>query len=119
MLFDNHKFTGSYAPHRFLNVMTPEPSHSSLMAYFKARVENAFGIVDRHLAERPFMLSDRLTIVDFSLAGYVFYPAAETGFDIEAQFPAIHAWRQRLAALPGFVPPYELMNVGNSVMPVR
>ena len=119
MLFDNHKFTGSYAPHRFLNVMTPEPSPPSLMAYFKARVENAFGIVDRHLAERPFMLGDRLTIVDFSLAGYVFYPATETGFDIEAQFPAIHAWRQRLAALPGFVPPYQLMNVGNSVMPVR
>ena len=43
----------------------------------------------------------------------------QTGFDIEAQFPAIHAWRQRLANLPGFVPPYELMNVGNSVMPVR
>jgi glutathione S-transferase len=100
-------------------VMTPEPSHPSLMAYFKARVENAFGIVDKHLAVRPFMLGDRLTIVDFSLAGYVFYPPAETGFDIEVQFPAVHAWRQRLAALPGFVPPYELMNVGNSVMPVR
>jgi len=74
MLFDNHKFTGSYltgsyAPHRFLNVMTPEPSHPSLMAYFKARVENAFGIVDKHLADRPFMLGDSLTIVDFSLAG--------------------------------------------------
>ena len=119
MLFDNHKFTCSYASHRFLGVMTPEPSHPSLMAYFKARVENAFGIVDRHLAGRPFMLGDQLTIVDFSLAGYVFYPPAETGFDIEAQFPAVHAWRQRLAALPGFVPPYELMNVGNSVMPVR
>ena len=65
------------------------------------------------------MLGDRPTIVDFSLAGYVFYPPAETGFDIEAGFPALHAWRQRLAALPGFVPPYELMNVGNSVMPVR
>ncbi len=105
--------------YRFLNVMTSEPSHPSLMAYFKARVENAFGIVDRHLAERPFMMGDRLTIVGFSLARYAFYPAAETGFDIEAQFPAIPAWRQRLAALPGFVPPYELMNVGNSVMPVR
>jgi glutathione S-transferase len=119
MLFDNHKFTGSYAPHRFLNVMTPEPSHPSLMAYFKARVENAFGIVDGHLADRPFMLGDRLTIVDFSLAGYIFYPPAETGFDVEAAFPAIHAWRQRLAALPGLVPPYEPMNVGNSAMPIR
>ena len=35
ILFDNHKFTGSYAPHRFLGVMTPEPSHPSLMAYFR------------------------------------------------------------------------------------
>jgi glutathione S-transferase len=99
--------------------MTPEPSHPSLMAYFKARVENAFSIVDKRLTERAFMLGDRLTIVDFSLAGYVFYPPSETGFDIEGRFPAIHAWRRRVAALPGFVPPYELMNVGNSVMPVR
>src|ERR1044072_8507185 len=29
ILFDNHKFTGSYAPHRFLAVITPEPSHPS------------------------------------------------------------------------------------------
>jgi len=112
ILFDNHKFTGSYAPHRFLNACTPEPGHPALMAYLAARVENAFSIVDRHLGDRPFMLGDAPTIVDFSLAGYVFYPAKETGFDIEAQFPAIHAWRQRLANLPGWQPPYELMNVG-------
>ncbi len=119
LLFDNHKFTASYAQHRFVGVMMPEPPHPSLMAYFRGRVENAFGIVDRHLADRPFMLGDRPTIVDFSLAGYVFYPPSETGFDLVAQFPAIDAWRQRLGALPGWQPPYELMNVGNSVMPVR
>jgi glutathione S-transferase len=119
MLFDNHKFTGSYALHRFLGTMTAEPSHPALLAYFEARVENAFGIVDKHLGERPFMLGERPTIVDFSLAGYVFYPAAETGFDLEREFPAIHAWRQRLAALPGWQPPYELMNVGRSALPLR
>jgi glutathione S-transferase len=47
MLFDDHKFTGSYAPHRFLGTMTAEPSHPALLAYFAARVENAFGI-DKH-----------------------------------------------------------------------
>jgi len=119
ILFDNHKFTGSYAPHRFLGVITPEPSHPSLMAYFRGRVENAFGIVDNHLVDRAFMLGDLPTIVDFSLAGYVFYPPSETGFDLAAQFPNIDAWRQRLRALPGWQPPYELMNVGNSLMPVR
>ncbi|MBL6616196.1 MAG: glutathione S-transferase C-terminal domain-containing protein [Reyranella sp.] len=116
ILFDNHKFTGSYAPHRFLNVCTAEPGHPSLMAYLADRVDNAFGIVDRHLALQPFMLGERPTIVDFSLAGYVFYPAAETGFDIATRFPAIDAWRGRLAGLPGWRPPYELMNVGSSLM---
>ena len=64
------------------------------------------------------MLGDRLTIVDLSMAGYVFYPAAETGFDIAAAYPAIDAWRARIAALPGWKPPYELMPVGVSP-PVR
>jgi glutathione S-transferase len=64
------------------------------------------------------VLGDRPTIVDFSMAGYVYYPKQETGFDIAADFPAIHAWRQRLAALPGWKPPYELMPVGSD-LPVR
>jgi glutathione S-transferase len=119
LLFDNHKFTSGYAQHRFANVLTPEPPHPALLAYLKTRAANAFAIVDKHLADRPFMLGDRPTIVDFSLAGYVFYPASETGFDLEAEFPAIHVWRRRLAALPGWKPPYELMNVGNSALPLR
>ncbi len=34
----------------------------------RARVESAFSIVDKHLADRRFMLGDRPTIIDFSLA---------------------------------------------------
>ena len=60
-------------------------------------------------------LGDQPTIVDFSLAGYVYYPKEETGFDIAAEFPALDAWRKRLAALPGWKPPYELMPVGSDL----
>jgi glutathione S-transferase len=81
-------------------------------------VEASCAIVEKHLADRPFVLGERPTIVDFSMAGYVYYPSEETGFDIEKAFPAIHAWRQRLAALPGWKRPYELMPVGSSP-PVR
>ena len=63
------------------------------------------------------MLGERPTIVDFSLAGYVYYPALETGFDIAAEYPAIDAWRRRVAALPGWKPPYEMMPVGASLPP--
>ena len=68
----------------------------------------------KHLQDRPFILGDQPTIVDFSMAGYMYYPPEETGFDLETAFPAVHAWRQRLAALPGCKAPYELMPVGTS-----
>jgi glutathione S-transferase len=118
LLFDNHKFTGSFAPYRILHSMMPEPAPPAVLAYMRARVESAFSIVDRHLADRRFMLGDRPTIVDFSLVGYLYYPSEETGFDLAAAFPAIDAWRERVAALPGWKPPYEMMPVGNS-LPVR
>jgi glutathione S-transferase len=117
ILFDNHKFTNNYAIHRVQNSMTAEP-HAAVLSFMRSRAESSFAIVDKHLADRPFVLGKRPTIVDFSMAGYVFYPAEETGFDITTEYPAIHAWRSRIAAMKGFVPPYELMPVGSS-MPVR
>jgi len=118
ILFDNHKFTANYAMHRFQNSLTAEPVHPAILSFLRARVESTFAIVEKHLTDRPFVLGERPTIVDFSMAGYVYYPPEETGFDIAAGFPALQAWRQRLAALPGWKPPYELMPVGTSP-PVR
>jgi glutathione S-transferase len=118
LLFDNHKFTGSFAPHRILCSMIPEPTPPAVLAYMRARVDSAFSIVDRHLAAHRFMLGDRPTIVDFSLVGYLYYPTEETGIDLVTAFPAIDAWRCRIAALPGWKPPYEMMPVGNS-LPMR
>jgi glutathione S-transferase len=115
ILFDNHRFTANFAAHRHLFSSLPELPHPAVLAFLKARFESAFSIVDKHLAGRAFMLGDRPTIVDFSLAGYIYYPVKETGFDLAADFPSIDAWRQRLAALPGWKPPYELMPVGVSL----
>lgn len=118
LLFDNHRFTNNYAMHRFQNCLTPEPAHPAILVFLRSRVETTYAIVDKHLADRRFMLGEKPTIVDFSMAGYVYYPVAETGIDLEAGFPAIDAWRQRLAELPGWKPPYELIGVGTSP-PVR
>ena len=54
-------------------------------------------------------LGDRPTIADVSLAGYLYYPAEEFGFDIAKDHPAIGAWRDRMKALPGWKHPYDLM----------
>jgi glutathione S-transferase len=71
LFFDNHKFTANYAMHRFQNSLTPEPVHPAVLSFLRSRVEGAFSIVDKHLTDRPFVLGDRPTIVDFSMAGYV------------------------------------------------
>jgi len=118
LLFDNHKFTASFALHRLLYSMTPEPTPASVLALMRSRVNGAFTIVGRHLADRRFILGDRPTIVDFSLVGYLYYPTEETGFDLATAFPAIDARRGRLANLSGWKPPYEMMPVGRS-LPVR
>lgn len=115
LLFDNHRFTNNYAMHRVQNAFTPQAADPAVLAFLRTRVEGTFAIVEKHLAGRSFVLGEKPTIVDFSMAGYVFYPAEETGFDIAAQFPSIETWRQRIAALPGWKPPYELMPVGSSL----
>jgi glutathione S-transferase len=43
------------------------------------------------------------------MCGYLMFPVEESGFDLAARFPGIAAWLQRIAALPGWKPPYELL----------
>src|SRR5437868_164046 len=73
----------------------------------RGRAKSAFAIVEKHLAGRTFLVAARPTIADFSLAGYVYYDE-ETGLD-RAAYPAIAAWSKRIAALPGWQHPYDMM----------
>ena len=117
IMFDNHKFTKNHAMHRFQKSFMSEPVHPAILAFLRSRTELSFAIAEKHLRDRAFMLGDKPTIADFSMAGYVYYPPDETGFDIAADYPALDAWRQRLAALPGWKPPYELMPFGSDLLP--
>jgi glutathione S-transferase len=108
ILFDNHKFTNFFAVHRFLRTFV-KSADPAVLAFVKGRAEIAYGIVDEHLSGRAFMLGERPTIADISMAGYVFFSPEETGFDVPASYPAIEAWRNRIKALPGWRHPYDLM----------
>jgi glutathione S-transferase len=78
--------------------------------FLRTRAVAAFGIVEKHLAARPFMIGDAPTIADISMVGYL-YHTEETGIDRKA-FPNIEAWTKRIAALPGWKAPYDLMPRG-------
>lgn len=109
MLFDNHKFTSYFATLRFLFGIQ-KSGETPVTEFLRGRALAAYGIVEKHLAKTPFLVGGRPTIADFSLAGYIYYPE-ETGIDRTA-FPHVNAWAGRIAALPGWKHPYELMPGG-------
>jgi glutathione S-transferase len=117
ILFDNHKFTANFATRRFLTCFAPHAPDPAVLAFLQPRIDGAFQIVEKHLAGQPYLVGKRPTIADFSLAGYIYYPVEETGIDLARQYPAIHAWAERLKSLPGWKGPYELLP-GKRVAPL-
>jgi len=61
----------------------------------------ALGILEEHLADRDWLVGSEFSIADISVYGYV-HTANEGGFDL-AQYPAVRAWIDRVAARPGYV----------------
>lgn len=103
LLFDNHKFTGTLSALRFLRAFQ-KTGETPVTEFLKGRLLSSAGIIDQHLSTRDFMLGAHISYVDLSLAGYLFHPE-DYGFDWLA-YPHIQAWLKRIAAQPGWRPPY-------------
>ncbi len=109
IIFDNQKVNGFLGPYRFLKNWAKPAGDPAVLAFLKGRIDGSLSIVNKRLEKTPFLLGARPTIADVSLAGYLYYPAEEFGFDIGKEHPAISAWRERMKALPGWGHPYDLM----------
>jgi len=108
IIFDNQKVSGFLGPYRFLRNFAPARDPGA-EAFIKGRLANALAIIDKRLAKGAYLVGGRPTIADLSLAGYMYYPPDEFGFDIAKDHAAIGAWMARIKALPGWRHPYELM----------
>ena len=118
MLFDNHKFTGYFATYRFMKAFLKQEPDPAVLAFLKGRFDAALAIVEKHLATSKFIVGDTLTIADLSLAGYMFFPPEESGYDWSKTNPNVTAWLERLRALPGWKGPYDLLP-GERIKPLR
>lgn len=116
LLFDNHKFTSYFATYRFMKAFGPSAPDPAVMNWLRGRLDNAFGIVEKHLAGRQFMVGEEPTVADLSLCGYLFYPVDESGYELAGRYPNIQAWLQRLQALPGWADPYDILP-GERILP--
>jgi glutathione S-transferase len=109
LFFDNHKFTSYFATLRFMKAFGPTEPQPDVVKFLRGRVDNAYGIVEKHLAGREYIVGGAPTIADLSLCGYLYFPPEESGYDVAKQYPAMSAWLQRLRNLPGWKLPYDLL----------
>jgi glutathione S-transferase len=109
IIFDNQKVNGFLGPYRFLRNFAKPLGQPAVMEFLKGRIDNALGILDKRLAQAPYILGAEPTIADLSLVAYLYYPADEFGFDIAGAHKNIAAWLNRIKSLPGWAHPYDLM----------
>jgi glutathione S-transferase len=76
-------------------------------AVFREAGEAGLGVLDQSLAAQPFLTGAAPTIADIACYGAVAF-AEEGDFRI-ADWANIKAWGARIAALPGFKAPYDLL----------
>jgi glutathione S-transferase len=108
LFWDNHKLSGQIGTTRFLMNFLPEDKRPpGVIPFLQARLRGAYKVLDGHLAAKPWIVGDQVTIADLSACGYLFY-TEPFGFT-RADWPHIDAWLARIAALPGWTHPYDMM----------
>lgn len=108
MFWDNHKMSGQAGALRFMMNFLPEDKRPApVIDWLSGRVRAALTVLERGLSDRDWLVGDRPTSADLACCGYLYYPEP-FGFD-RADWPKIDAWLDRIAALPGWKHPYELM----------
>jgi len=108
LFWDNHKLTSYMATYRFLRTFTSSPD-PQVLAFLRKRLDDVLGIAEQHLQDRLFVAGDQPTVADLSMVGYLFFPKEESGYDLAASHPAVQRWLDRIAALPGWRAPYDLL----------
>jgi glutathione S-transferase len=108
VFWDNHKLSSQAGMTRFLMNFLPEDKRPvEVIAFMQGRLKSAYAVLNAHLEGRNWMVGDQVTIADIACCGYLYYPEP-FGFD-RKDWPDIDRWLDRIAALPGWKHPYDLM----------
>jgi len=108
LFWDNHKLTGYMATYRYNRTFVPNPE-PHVLTFFRKRIDDFLAILEGHLRENLFAVGSGPTVADFSMMAYLSFPSDETGYHWADSHPAIHAWLERLADIPGWRSAYELL----------
>ena len=108
LFWDNHKGSSQFGALRFMmNFLPEEKRPQAAIQWLSGRAQAALKTLEHHLENRDWMAGDAPTLADTACCGYLYYPEP-FGFE-RTNFPAISAWLDRIAALPGWKHPYDMM----------
>ena len=100
--FEQYSHEPTIAVARYIKVYQHMPD--SRMDEYKTRLKGgyrALDLMEAHLNDRHFLVSERCSIADISLFAYT-HVAHEGGFDL-SDYPSINGWIARIKSLPGYV----------------
>ena len=102
MFFEQYDHEPAIAVVRFLVAYSGQEPDGAFVEQRTKAGYRALDALERHLADRAWLVGSGMTLADIALYGYT-HVADEGGFELE-RYPAIRAWLDRVAAEPGHVP---------------
>ena len=100
--FEQYDHEPTIAVARFMLMVSGEPErYAAELPAKQAGGYRALDAMERHLDGRAYLVGDSPTLADISLYGYT-HVADEAGLEM-SRYPAIGAWLDKIAALPGHV----------------
>ena len=100
LFFEQYSHEPFIAVARFiLHLLPPDTPRRAELPRLHQGGHAALAVMERRLAEHPFLVADRYTIADIALYAYT-HVSDEGGFDL-AGYPGVQAWMERVAGQPG------------------
>lgn len=103
MFFEQYSHEPYVATSRYILKHLPAQSpRRAELPYRQQLGRAALGVMETHLSDRQFFVSNNYSIADIALFAYT-HVAHEAEFDL-APFPSVCAWLTRVASLPRHIP---------------
>ena len=92
---------------RYAKKFAPDEFNPQSLEFLRNRFDQDISLLAGNFSDgRKFILDNKPSIADFSICGYLFWAG-----EAELQLPEkINSWLDRISQLPGWQPPYEMMN---------
>jgi glutathione S-transferase len=102
LFFEQYSHEPFIAVARFIHhLLPPDTPRRAELPRLEQGGYAALGVMERRLADHPFLVADCYTIADIALYAYT-HVSDEGGFDL-AGYPGVKAWLARVAGQPGHV----------------